>query len=86
MSKKPICDQTCKGICTSLDAAAASETKAIVVYERLREQCTFPDIREMLEVLIARRQEILRLVDETRRRIRERFDVLDKVRESYETP
>ena len=85
MSHRTIdCHQSCKGICTSLEVASASEQKAIALYEELRDQCNYPDIRQMIESLIAKRQEMLRLIEETRTKVREQFDVLDQVQAGFE--
>jgi hypothetical protein len=77
------CDQTCKGICTSLEAASAGELKAIVLYTTLRSQCTYPDIQIMLDALIEKRREMIRLIDETQTKIRQKFEVLDRIRDSF---
>jgi|WetSurMetagenome_2_1015567.scaffolds.fasta_scaffold323404_3 hypothetical protein len=77
------CDQTCKGICTSLEAASASELKAINLYTTLRNQCTYPDIQVMLDALIEKRREMIKLIDETQVKLKQKFDVLDQIRDSF---
>jgi rubrerythrin len=78
------CQQTCRGICTSLEAATVSEQKAIGLYETLRDQCTYPEVRIMLTELIEKRRQLLVLIEGTQRRIHEKFDALDQVRDHYE--
>ena len=77
------CDQTCKGICTSLEAASASELNAIGIYTTLRDQCTYPEIKVMLDELIGKRREMIKLIEETRSKIEQKFGVLDQIREGY---
>ena len=78
------CEQTCRGICTSLEAASSNELKAIILYSALRDQCTYPDIQIMLNELIDKRQEIIKLIQETQDRMKQKFEVLDQIRESFE--
>ncbi|MFI5253624.1 MAG: hypothetical protein ACHQQQ_14475 [Bacteroidota bacterium] len=82
-SDKIHCDQTCKGICTSLEAASAAELKAITLYTTLRNQCTYPEIQEMLDVLIEKRRELIKLIDDTQVQMKQKFEVLDQIRESF---
>ena len=84
MPAKTVCRQTCKGVCTALDAAAIREKKSIEAYRDLRDQCTYPDIHILLAKLTEMHSETLRLIDETQNRMHEKFDVLDQVRESFD--
>ena len=79
------CHHSCKGICTGLEVAATSEKEGIAVLEAFRDQCTFPEIREMVTLLIFKRREMLKLVEETRTRVREQFDVLEQIQSGFDS-
>ena len=78
------CHQTCRGLCKALESAAANGQKSLVLYEQLRDQCTYPDVHIMLAELIVKQKEILSIIETAQRHVREKFDVLDQVRESFE--
>lgn len=83
-SSTTTCQQTCKGLCTGLEAATATEKKAILMYGTLRDQCTYPDVQNMLTELIEKHRQIILMIENTRRRLHEEFEVLDQVRDSFD--
>ena len=78
------CAHTCKGLCQALELAAGQEKKAILQYAYFRDECTYPDVKLMLNELIIQRQKSIRLLEETKSQLQSKFDVLDQIREGFE--
>ncbi len=78
------CTHSCKETCTALDLASASEKNAILKYGELRDQCTYPDVKLMLNDLIIQKQKSIELVERTRELLRSKFSTLDMIREGFE--
>jgi rubrerythrin len=77
------CRHTCRGRCNAVDIAASQEKEAILRYAALRDECTYPDVKVILNELILQRQKSIRFLDELRVRLKERFEVLDQVQEGF---
>jgi hypothetical protein len=60
------------------------EKEAILKYAYFRDECTYPDVKLMLNELIIQRQKSIQLLESTRELLRSRFEVLDQVREGFE--
>ena len=78
------CHHTCRGRCNAVEIAAAQEKEAILQYAALRDECTYPDVKMILNELILQRQKSIRLIDELRGRLKERFEVLDQIQDGFE--
>ncbi len=78
------CAQTCAGVCTALTAALAQEREAILTYGALRDQCTYPEVKIMLNQLILERKKTIELIEATAEALRTRFAALHDVQESFE--
>jgi hypothetical protein len=78
------CVQSCKEVCTALETAARHERSAILDYGTLRDACTYPDIKVMLNELIIQKKKSIELVERTKELLRTRFDTLDRIREGFE--
>lgn len=78
------CGHTCRGLCTALELATLREKEAILMYGELRDQCTYPDIKAMLNDLIIQRAESMRLLEETKAAVVAKFNVLDEIRAGFE--
>lgn len=77
------CAHSCKGLCTALDRATEQEKKAILQYAAFRDECTYPDVKVMLNELILLRQRSITILEETRLKLRGKFDVLDQISEGF---
>ena len=77
------CVHSCKGLCTALGAAERREQDALEEYSRLAEECDYPDVRQLLERLVAEHQRTLGALRETRAMLEGRFDSLDRITESF---
>ena len=78
------CAHTCKGLCAALDLATKQEKETILQYAYLRDECTYPDVKLMLNELIIQRQKSIQLLEKTEAQLRAKFDVLDQIREGFE--
>lgn len=79
------CAHTCKGLCTALEIALNQEKQTILQYAYFRDECTYPDVKLMLNELIIQRQKSIQLLNKTKQLLKEKFDVLDQIREGFET-
>jgi hypothetical protein len=77
------CAHSCKALCTALERATEEEKKAILQYAAFRDECTYPDVKVMLNELILLRQKSIKLLEETKLKLRGKFDVLDQIREGF---
>jgi len=59
------------------------EREAIKEYRRFALECDYPDIRDLLEVLIRDRERSLELLREKREMIMVRFNTLDNINDSF---
>lgn len=78
------CAQNCNGLCTALELAMKQEKGAILQYGSIRDECTYPDVKLMLNELIIQRQKSIRLLEDTQLQLMEKFEVLRQVREGFE--
>jgi len=78
------CAHTCKGLCKALEVAMKDEKEAILKYAYFRDECSYPDVKLMLNELILERQKSIVLLNKTRTLLREKFEVLDQIREGFE--
>ena len=79
------CSRACKEYCTAIELAATREREAILQYGALRDECTYPDVKTMLNELILERKKSIELLEKTREYLRTRFETLDQVRDAFET-
>jgi len=78
------CAHTCKGLCTAIEIAILKEKEAILQYDVLRDECTYPDVKPILNELIIQRQKSIRLLEEAKAMLKSKFEVLDQVRGGFE--
>ena len=79
----PQCAHSCKDLCQALELASAREREAILQYGSFRDECTYPDVKILLNELIIMRQKSIKLLEETKALLRTKFDVLDQIREGF---
>ena len=77
------CHHTCRETCTAIEIAQQREKEAILRYAELRDECTYPDVKLVLNELIIQRQKSIRFIDEIKSRLKERFEVLDQIQEGF---
>ena len=79
------CAHTCKGLCTALELASATEKNAILQYAALRDECNYPDVKTILNELILAKRRSIDLLEKTKELVKSKFEVLDQVRDSFES-
>ncbi len=84
MKTDPECQHTCKGLCTALEIATLREKEAILQYDSLRDECTYPDVKVLLTELILHRQKSIRLLEDVKALLRSKFEVLEQIQSGFE--
>ncbi len=79
----PTCVHSCKGLCNALEVAEHREQEAIKEYQSYAASCDYPEIRELLDGLIADRQQALRLLREKRELLAVKFTMIDRINDSF---
>lgn len=77
------CVHSCKNLCNALEVAEHREREAIREYKKFAADCDYPDVRELLDTLIAERERTVQLLVEKRNMLAIRFDTLDSINESF---
>jgi rubrerythrin len=78
------CAHTCKGLCTAVELATLREKEAILQYDALRDECSYPDVKAILNELIIHRQKSIRLLEELKALLKSKFEVLDQIQAGFE--
>lgn len=84
MKSDMVCAHTCKGLCNAIELALKQEKEIILQYAYFRDECNYPDVKVMLNELILQRQKSIKLLEQTKLLLKEKFDVLDQVRAGFE--
>ncbi len=77
------CVHSCKGLCNALEVAEQREQEAIALYRQYATECDYPDVKELLDVLIADRERGLHLLREKRETLNAKFAVTDRINDSF---
>ncbi len=80
--KQP-CVHSCRNLCNALEVAEHREREAIKEYENFRDDCDYPDVREMLGELISDRERGLARLLEVKSALSVRFATLDRISDSF---
>ncbi len=78
------CAHTCKGFCTALEIATLKEKEAILQYDELRDECTYPDVKAILNELIIHREKSIRLLEEAKILLKSKFEVLGQIQSGFD--
>lgn len=77
------CGHTCRGLCNALSVAEQREREAVEEYRYFIHQCDYPDVRVVLERLMADRQRALQILKDTRAMLDARFFTTDRINDSF---
>ncbi len=82
---KPIinCEHTCNGLCNALDVVAEREQQTLQLYGAYRDECSYEDVRELLNELILTHSRSHQLLEQTREVLRARCEVADQIRVGF---
>jgi len=67
-----------------VEIATLREKEAILQYDTLRDECTYPDVKIIINELILHREKSIRLLEEAKVRLRTKFEVLDQISGGFE--
>ena len=82
---KTNCVHSCKGLCAALDAAVIREQEAIKEYKSISAECDYPDVKILLNALLAEREKSLQLLKEKAEMLRVKFDTLYQINDGFES-
>jgi hypothetical protein len=77
--KEAECAHTCRGLCRAVEIATLKEKEAILQYDSLRDECTYPDVKVIINELILHREKSIRLLEDAKMRLKTKFEVLDQI-------
>jgi rubrerythrin len=77
------CVHSCNGLCNALEVVEHREQQAIQEYRQYASQCDYPDVREVLEALIADREKALLLLREKREILLVKLNVTNRINDSF---
>jgi rubrerythrin len=77
------CVHSCRGLCSALEVAEHREEEAITQYRQYAAGCEYPDVKELLDALVADRERGLRLIREKRELLSVKFNVVDRINDSF---
>jgi rubrerythrin len=77
------CVHSCKGLCGALSAAQHREEEALQLYRSYAAECDYPDVRDMLNDLIASREAAIAMLARKREELNARFDALDGINSQF---
>jgi rubrerythrin len=77
------CVHSCKGLCNALAVAEQREQESLTQYRQYASGCDYPDVKQLLDGLIADRERALRLLRETREMLGEKFNLMDSINDSF---
>jgi rubrerythrin len=77
------CVHSCNGLCNALEVAEHREEQTIQEYRQYAAQCDYPDVKDLLEALIADRENALRLLREKREILLVKLNVTNRINDSF---
>lgn len=77
------CTHHCRRLCSALDVAEYREEEALKEYRGFQETCDYPEVRELLGVLIQERERALKLLREKKLTLDATFRILDDIAGSF---
>jgi hypothetical protein len=78
------CARTCKEICSPVEIALVKEKEAMLQYDALRSDCPYPEVKLVMNELILLKEKSIRLLEDSRIRLKEKFSVLGQIQETYD--
>jgi rubrerythrin len=77
------CVHSCKGLCAALTVAERREEEALLDYRKYVSDCDYPDVRALLEQLVADREKSLAALRAVREALNGRFAIIDTINDSF---
>ena len=79
----PPCVHSCKGLCNALKAAEHREEENLAEYRRFAAECDYPEVKQILDSLVAEREQTLVMLKEKREILAQKFEVIDRINDSF---
>ena len=79
------CAHACRNTCAMLSEALREESGMVQYYERLRNECNYPDVKAMLKDLIELRSSSVLVINQKLNELRARAEIIDGVISSYDS-
>lgn len=80
---KRSCVHSCKGLCNALVVAERHEEEMLGEYRKFAAECDYPDVRTILEELIANGERAVGMLREKREMLKARFETIDCIGDSF---
>jgi len=77
------CAHACRNTCAMLSQALRDESEMVRFYEKLRTECDYPDVHDMLQELMEARSRSVLLINQKLNELRARAEILDGVISSF---
>ena len=85
MNEKNVqCAHACRDTCAMLAQALREESEMVRFYERLRQECNYPDVHAMLQELIEQHSRSVLAINQKLNELRARGEIIDGVISSYD--
>ena len=78
------CVHACRNTCTMLAEALREESEMVSFYERLQQECDYPDVHDMLLQLIESRSKSVLMINQKLNELSARAAIMDGVISSYD--
>jgi hypothetical protein len=78
------CAHACRNTCAMLAEALRQESEMVSFYERLQQECNYPDVHDMLLQLIESRSRSVLMINQKLNELSARAAIMDGVISSYE--
>jgi hypothetical protein len=82
--KKVNCVHGCRNTCAMLTEALREESEMVGFYERLQQECNYPDVHDMLLELIEARSKSVLMINQKLNELSARAAIMDGVISSYD--
>jgi hypothetical protein len=77
------CAHACRNTCSMLSEALREESEMVSFYERLQQECDYPDVHEMLIQMIEARSKSVLMINQKLNELSARAAIMDGVISSY---
>jgi len=78
------CEHACRHTCAMLRQALREESDMVRFYERLKAECDYPDVHEMLQEFVEARSRSVLLINQKLNELRARAEILNGVISSFD--
>ena len=77
------CEHACKITCEALNSALKKENGILEIYNGVVDDCTLPEVRELLAELITEKKKVIQKLMQRLDELQEKSHIIDDIAESY---